>query len=55
MPWFDRRTAIERLYGTPVVLGGRGAKAAFRRFALILVTVIAVLVGLTLFFGLVFD
>lgn len=55
MPWRDRRNAVERLYGTPVVLGGRGAKAALRRFALILVTVIAALVGVTLFFGLLFD
>lgn len=55
MPWTDRRNAIERLYGTPAVLGGRGAKSALRRFALILIAVVAVLVGLTLLLGLLLD
>lgn len=51
----DRRNAIERLYGTPVILGGRGAKASLRRFALILSVVVAILAGLTLLFGLILD
>ncbi len=51
----EPRSALERLYGTPIILGGRGAKASMRRFALIVAVVVAVLVGLTLIFGLILD